>query len=100
MSSEWPDIEALLEEKHQLHQAHINDPKSVNKKALYDNTKKTMQRELRQMQDKWFNDKAEEIQSYADRNNMKFYSSLKAEYGPQSSISLPLFSADVNSQHR
>ena len=79
-------------------QALLNDPKSDIKKALYINSRKTVQRELRQMQDVWYSKKADEIQSYADSNNMKdFYASLKSVYGPQPSGSSPLLSSDGNS---
>ena len=47
------------------------------------------------MQDNWLSRKADEIQSYADQNDSKnFYSTLKAIYGPASSGSPPLLSAD------
>ena len=47
------------------------------------------------MQDAWLSDKADEIQSYADRHDTKkFYDALKAVYGPQSSGSSPLLSSD------
>ena len=49
------------------------------------------------MQDVWYSKKADEIQSYADSNNMKdFYASLKSVYGPQPSGSSPLLSSDGN----
>jgi len=47
------------------------------------------------MQDSWLNAKADEIQRYADSHDMKnFYSGLKEVYGPTSSGSSPLLSAD------
>ena len=92
------NIQCLLQEKHKHHKALLNDPKSERKKALYVNSRKTVQRELRQMQDVWYSKKADEIQSYADSNNMKdFYASLKSVYGPQPSGSSPLLSSDGNS---
>ena len=88
-------IQSLLDEKHRLHRAHLNDPSSASKKDAFCNIKRTTQVELRQMQDSWLSEKAAEIQSYADRNDMKnFYSALKAIYGPTSSGSSPLLSAD------
>ena len=49
------------------------------------------------MQDKWLNEKADEIQCFADRNDLKnFYSAFKTVYGPISSGSSSLFSADEN----
>ena len=47
------------------------------------------------MQDSWLSKKAEEIQSFADRKDMKkFHDALKVIYGPKSSGATPLLSAD------
>ena len=47
------------------------------------------------MQDSWLSSKADKIQSFADRKNMKkFFDALKTVYGPQSSETTPLLSAD------
>ncbi|KAK7091340.1 hypothetical protein V1264_009034 [Littorina saxatilis] len=47
------------------------------------------------MQDTWLSNKADEIQGYADRHDMKnFYDALKEVYGPTTSGSSPLLSAD------
>ena len=50
------------------------------------------------MQDSWLSSKADEIQSFADRKDMKkFFDALKTVYGPQSSGTTPLLSADRTS---
>ena len=50
------------------------------------------------MQDSWLRKKADEIQSFADRKDMKkFFDALKTVYGPQSSGTIPLLSADGTS---
>ena len=50
------------------------------------------------MQDSWLSQKADEIQSFADRKDMKkFFDALKTIYGPQSSGTIPLLSADGTS---
>ena len=50
------------------------------------------------MQDSWLSKKADEIQSFADRKDMKkFFDALKTIYGPQSSGTTPLLSADGTS---
>ena len=50
------------------------------------------------MQDYWLSSKADEIQSFTDRKDMKkFFDALKAVYGPLSSGSTPLLSADGTS---
>ena len=47
------------------------------------------------MQDSWLSKKAEEIQSFADRKDMKkFHYALKTIYGPKRSGATPLLSAD------
>ena len=56
---------------------------------------KTVQSRLMTMQDSWLSKKAEEIQTFADRKDMKkFHDALKAVYGPKSSGTTPLFNAD------
>ena len=49
------------------------------------------------MQDSWLSSMADEIQSFADRKDMKFFDALKTVYGPQSSGTTPLLSADGTS---
>ena len=50
------------------------------------------------MQDSWLSSKADEIQSFAGRKDMKkFFDALKTVYGPQSSGTTPLLSADGTS---
>ena len=47
------------------------------------------------MQDSWLSKKAEYIQSFADRKDMKkFHDALKTIYGPKSSGATPLLIAD------
>ena len=89
------DILKLLEEKHIAHKAHLNDPKSVAKKESLKDKCSNIQKKLREMHDNWLSLKADEIQSAADRNDMKsFYSGLKEVYGPTRSGTSPLLSAD------
>ena len=50
------------------------------------------------MQDSWLSSKADEIQSFADRKDMKkSFDALKTVYGPQSSGTTPILSADQTS---
>ena len=92
------EIKQLLDEKHRLHQAYLSSPKSTSKKNAYNTIRKTVQQKLRQMQDTWLRNKADVIQSYADSHDLKnFYDARKKEvYGPTSSGSSPLISADGN----
>ena len=50
------------------------------------------------MEDKWWDQKAEEVQQYADTSKYKaFFSSLKAVYGPSKPCTTPLLAADGTS---
>ena len=90
-------IQSLLDEKHRLHRAHINDPSSTAKEAAFCNIKRNIRLELRRKQDKWLSEKTNKVQCFADHNDLKnFYSALKTVYGPTSSGSSSLFSADEN----
>lgn len=93
------EIKQLLEEKHRAHKALLDDPSSVSKQDTLRNRRSYIQRKLRQMRDTWLSNKADEIQGYADRNDMKkFYDGLKEVYGPTpSGSSQPLLSADGSS---
>ena len=69
------EIPVLLEEKHE---AYLSDTSSVSNKAANSNICKTVQTRLRDMQDSWQSSKADEIQSFADRKDMKkFFDALK-----------------------
>ena len=92
------EIQGLLEEKHQKHKAYLRNTSSVSSKTAYSNICKIVQTSLRDMQDSWLSKKADEIQSFADRKGMKkFFDALKTIYGPQSSGTTPLLSADGTS---
>ena len=65
------EIQGLLEVKHEKHKAYLSDTNSVSNKAAYSNICKTVQTRLRDMQDFWLSNKADEIQSFADRKDMK-----------------------------
>ena len=94
------EIQRLLEEKHRLHKAHQDYTSSVSKKAAYSNICKTVQTKLRDMQDSWLRKKTEEIQSFADRKDMKkFHDALKTIYGPKSSGATTLLSVDGSTLH-
>ena len=57
-----------------------------------------MQDRLGDMQDSWLRSKADEIQSFAGRNDMKkFFDALKTVYDPQSSGTILLLGSDVTS---
>ena len=92
------EIQGLLEEKHQKHKAYLRNTSSVSSKTAYSNICKTVQTRLRDMQDSWLRKEADEIQSFADRKDMKkYFDALKTVYGTQSSGTTPLLSANGTS---
>ena len=92
------EIQGLLEEKHQKHKAYLRNTNSESSKTAYSNICKTVQMRLRDMQDSWLRKKADEIQSFVDRKDMKkFFDALKTVYGSQSSGTTPVLSADGTS---
>ena len=86
---------SLLQEKPRLHKAHQDDTSSVSKKAAYSNICNTVQTKLRDMQDYGLRKKTEDIQSFADRKDMKkFHDAIKTIYGPKSYAATTLLGAD------
>ena len=83
------EIRGLLEKKHQKHKTNLSDTSSVASKTAYSNICKTVQTRL--MHDSWLSKNADEIQSFADKKDMKkFFDALKKVYGLQSSVQVEL----------
>lgn len=61
----------LLEKKREDYKAHLDDPQSTAKKDALRSIRSTVQLYLRHMQDSWLSEKADEIQSFADRKDLK-----------------------------
>ncbi|VDL95423.1 unnamed protein product [Schistocephalus solidus] len=88
------DISNILAEKNALHKAYMDIQTDATKAAFF-RCRRLVQQWLREMQDAWGIRKAEEIQGYADRNEMKnFFKAIKAIYGPCIKGSAPLLSSD------
>nr|VZI05050.1 unnamed protein product [Spirometra erinaceieuropaei] len=86
-------ISNLLAEKNRLHKAYVDHPTDDNRAAFY-RSRRHLQQRLREIQAAWTARKAEEIQGYADRNELKnFFSAIKAVYGPPMKATAPLLSA-------
>ena len=74
MHKDCVEIQQLLEKNHRVYKSHLEDPKSIFKIDTLRNVRSALQTKLRQMQDTWLSKKADEIQQFSDRNNMKrFY---------------------------
>ena len=77
------EIQKLLTDKYTAHRAWLAHRESESKRKHFSETRRILQKRLRQLKDEWWKRKAEEIQLYADSNNAKmFYSSLREVYGP------------------
>ena len=89
-----PEIQSLLDHKHKIHLAFLNEKSQANKDR-YNNARRNLETKLNEMRNTWLSEKAEEIELASEQHDSKrLYSSLKALYGPQSSGSCPLLSSD------
>ena len=76
-------IKPLLNQLHDLHMEAITDSRNAVKAGAYRACKQQVQRQLRTMQNAWWQTLAAEIQGAADRRDFKaFYHGLKAVHGP------------------
>ena len=89
------EIQRLNEEEYQKYKAYLSDTSSVSSETTYSNICKTVQTRLKDMQESWLSKIADEIQSFADRKDMKkFFDTHKTVYSPQRLGTIPLLSAD------
>jgi len=69
----------MLDDLHRGHLAWMKGKNDNSLKSVYTRVKQRVQIRLRQMKDKWWKNKAAELQDAADSHDMKrFYSGLKA----------------------
>ncbi|VDM05690.1 unnamed protein product [Schistocephalus solidus] len=88
------DISNLIAEKNELHKAYMDVLTDATKAAFF-RCRRLVQQRLREMQDAWMVCKAEEIQRYAECNEMKnFFKAIKAIYGPCIKGTAPLLGSD------
>ena len=88
------EIIALLEQKQEAYASWLNDKSSNDKHARFKHLRSKCQPVLRCMENQWWEDKAAELQQYADENNYKkFFAGLKTVYGPSSNAYAPVRSA-------
>ena len=89
------EIRKLLQAKHEAHAAILRNPKSVELQSKWKQIRAQLQKELRHMENSWWRQKAQELQSYADTNDVhKFYQAAKAAYGPSKITIHPVRSKD------
>eukprot|EP00745_Piridium_sociabile_P040226 TRINITY_DN767_c0_g1_i3.p1 TRINITY_DN767_c0_g1~~TRINITY_DN767_c0_g1_i3.p1 ORF type:complete len:1045 (-),score=247.16 TRINITY_DN767_c0_g1_i3:182-3316(-) len=88
-------IAGLLKEKQEAFDSWLSDKRSVSKHECLKHLRNKVQRELRQMEDKWWEAKAAELQQYAEEHNTKkLFDGLKTVYGPSSNAMAPVRSTD------
>ena len=75
------DILSLLHEKNDARDALLHNPNSASLHQRWKELHNKVQTDLRQMENSWWTQKAEEIQRFADTNDtQKFYEALKTIY--------------------
>jgi len=85
----------LLHEKNDAHNALLRNPNSASLRQRRKVLRNKVQTDLCQMENKWWTQKAEEIQRFADTNDtQKFYEALKTMYGPTRHAVHPVKSKD------
>ena len=94
------EIQQLLSKKRSAHQAYLSNPTCREKKAAFRHSCSTLQRELRNLQNKWWIDLADTAQFCADTGAIRsFYECLKSVFGPRHMVQSPLRSLDGQTLH-
>lgn len=84
----------MLEQKDTLHKIWLSNGTRLSRRNYY-NYLKEMRRSTRRLKDEWFQKRAQELCTTADRNiTKKFYDFTKELYGPPSRGFAPLSSKD------
>ncbi|XP_047103602.1 uncharacterized protein LOC124722492 [Schistocerca piceifrons] len=100
--SDWFDnnhgkIQAIINAKRDAYLSLAQDPSCAEKKAHFQEHKQKCQSEIRAIKNKWWQQKATELQNLSDARNLRgFYAGIKELYGPIRSSSGTLKAA-VNS---
>ena len=88
-------IHNLLEQKRKAHNAHLANPHSHVLRQKWKDLRAEAQRQIRALENQWWIEKAQEIQGFADQNNMQgFYNAIKTIYGPMRNTLAPVLTAD------
>ena len=94
-------ISSLLKSKNNAYQRAINNPQSAAARANFQMARSKCQRMIRRLKNEWWQNKATEIQNYADTNNQQgFYEAIKIAYGPRQNTNAPLLSEDGRILHK
>ena len=88
-------LQALIDKKRNAFCAWQNDIANVSKKCAHQEAKAEVQGLTREVKNKWWTDKAREIQHLADTHNTRgFFSATKAIYGPSTKGPRPIRGRD------
>ncbi|BHF59354.1 hypothetical protein SprV_0100231100 [Sparganum proliferum] len=87
-------ISNLPAQKNRLNKAYVSRPTDDNKATFY-RSRCLVQQRLREMKDACTGRKAEEIQGYTDRNELKNFSTIKAVYGPPTKVTAAISATEV-----
>jgi endonuclease/exonuclease/phosphatase family metal-dependent hydrolase len=91
------ELQKLLKSRNETHVNLLSSRATRSNTKAYKEACRHLQQATRSLKSKCWDDKAEEIQMYADTNNLKgFYASLKEVWGPQTHHNAQLRSADGN----
>ena len=91
------EIKELLKHKNQAHLDCLRNPTSPTLRQRFAKIRSQAQRQLRILEDTWWQQLSVEIQGYADKNNIQqFYESTKRIYGPRKRSVVPVRSSDGN----
>ncbi|XP_064115187.1 uncharacterized protein LOC135221312 [Macrobrachium nipponense] len=88
-------IQELIQKARKYLFEHLNDAKSKTKKKIHRTAKAQIQNATREMKNKWLTDKANELHSFFDRNDMRsLFSGMKTIFWPSSQGLAPLRSQE------
>ena len=88
-------IQSSIQHMYNLHKDWMSDKNSVPKKRLYTTHKNSVQAQLRNLKQAWWDNKARALQAAADTHDMKsFYQNLKGVFGPKTDGCTPILSSD------
>lgn len=89
------EISKLIDAKNNAHKVLLSSRASRSKTETYRKTCRELQKGTRKLKTKWWEDKAEELQYFANTNNMKgFYDGLKEVWGPRTNQPMQLKTLD------
>ena len=94
-NQEDSELQLLLRKRDEAHQRVIQTRSTRSTVAAYKDACRCLQKHTRRLKTAWWENKAEELQRSADRNDMRsFYTGLKEVWGPQTKGTVHLKSVE------